>query len=102
MNTPFIDFKATEISPEKQERYFVEPNHIQKLISPKASLIIGERGSGKTTILRHLEKEFNHSEKYDYLGIYYRFETAHTKALSNQKCRMLRIYWLFRKLWQPY
>lgn len=83
MNTPFIDFKATEISPEKQERYFVEPNHIQKLISPKASLIIGERGSGKTTILRHLEKEFNRSEKYDYLGIYYRFETAHTKALSN-------------------
>ena len=83
MNTPFIDFKATEISPEKRVSYFVEPKHIQKLISPKASFVIGERGSGKTTILQHLEKVFNQSEKLEYLGIYYRFETAHTKALTN-------------------
>lgn len=83
MNTPFIDFKAPEITPEKQVLYFVEPGHISKLISPKASFIIGERGSGKTTILQHLEKLFNQAEKLDYVGVYYRFETAHTKALNN-------------------
>lgn len=83
MNTPFIDFKAPEISPEKQRCFFVEPDYISKLISPKASLVFGERGSGKTTILRYLEKTFNHSENLDYIGIYYRFETAYVKALNN-------------------
>lgn len=83
MNTPFTDFKATEISPEKQNSYFVEPKHLKKLISPKASIIFGERGSGKTTILRHLEKSFNQSRQFKYIGIYYRFETAHAKGMSN-------------------
>lgn len=83
MNTPFTDFKTAEITPEKQKSYFVEPKHIDKLISPKASWISGERGSGKTTILRHLEKRFNSSEKMEYIGIYYRFETANVTALNN-------------------
>lgn len=83
MNTPFTDFKTAEISPEKQKSYFVEPNHIDKLISQKASWISGERGSGKTTILRHLQKTFNSSEKLEYIGIYYRFETANVTALNN-------------------
>lgn len=85
MNTPFIDFKATEISARKQNIYFVEPQHIGKLISPKASMITGERGSGKTTILRHLEKTFNSSENLEYIGVYYRFETAYVKSLNNPK-----------------
>lgn len=83
MNTPFIDFKATEIAPEKQTCFFVEPRYIKGVISPKASVIIGERGSGKTTLLRHLEKLFNHSANLEYIGIYYRFETAYVKALNN-------------------
>lgn len=83
MNTPFVDFKATEISPEKQTSYFVEPKYIEKIVSPKASLIFGERGSGKTTILRHLEKTFNDSGSFEYIGVYYRFETAYVKALNN-------------------
>lgn len=83
MSTPFIDFKAVEITPERQNRYFVKPDYIEKLISPKASLIIGERGSGKTTLLRSLEKLFNESESLEYVGIYYRFETAYVKALNN-------------------
>lgn len=85
MNTPFIDFKATEISPEKQKCFFVEPKYINKLISTKASIITGERGSGKTTILRHLEKMFNQSDELDYIGIYYRFETAYVKALFSSE-----------------
>ena len=83
MNTPFIDFKATEITPEKQKCFFVKPKYINRVISPKASMIIGERGSGKTTLLKHLEKTFNHSTDLEYIGIYYRFETAYVKALNN-------------------
>lgn len=58
MSTPFIDFKAVEITPEKQNRYFVEPDYIGKLISPKASLIIGERGSGKNYAIKIFRKIF--------------------------------------------
>lgn len=83
MNTPFIDFKATEITPEKQSCYFVKPKYISRLVSQKASLVFGERGSGKTTILRYLEKTFNNSETFEYIGAYYRFETAYVKALNN-------------------
>lgn len=83
MNTPFVDFKAPEISPEKQKCFFVEPRYIKRVISSNASMIIGERGSGKTTLLKHLEKNFNHSENFEYVGVYYRFETAYVKALNN-------------------
>ncbi len=83
MNTPFIDFKAPEIAPEKQKQFFVEPKHIKRIISPKASVIIGERGSGKTTLLCHLEKTFNYLEDFEYIGLYYRFETANVKALNS-------------------
>lgn len=83
MNTPFVDFKAPEIEPEKQKYFFVEPDYLNKIISPKASLIFGERGSGKTTILKHLEKAFNKSRDLKYVGVYYRFETAYVKALNN-------------------
>lgn len=83
MNTPFTDFKTAEITPEKQKSYFVEPKYIDKLISQKAAWISGERGSGKTTILRYLEKTFNSSEDMKYIGIYYRFETANVMALNN-------------------
>lgn len=95
MNTPFTDFKTAEISPEKQKSYFVEPKHIDKLISQKASWISGERGSGKTTILRHLEKTFNSSEKMGYIGIYYRFETANVTALNNPEWPVNRNVMMF-------
>ena len=78
MNTPFVDFKATEISPEKQTSYFVEPKYIKKIVSPKASLIFGERGSGKTTILRHLEKTFNDSGSFEYIARLYKILISHS------------------------
>ena len=83
MNSPFTDIKAQEIPPEKQGKFFVTPKHIEKLISSKAMFIQGERGSGKTTILRHLEEKFNHSEDLKYMAVYFRFETAYMKSLNN-------------------
>lgn len=84
MNTPFVDVLAQEIPPEKQEKFFVKPPHIDRLISPKSAIIIGERGCGKTTVLKYLEECFNKPEKeFEYIGIYHRFETARYKALVN-------------------
>ena len=84
MNTPFVDVLAQEIPPEKQEKLFVKPPHIDRLISPKSAIVIGERGCGKTTVLKYLEEYFNKSEKeFEYIGIYHRFETARCRALVN-------------------
>lgn len=84
MITPFNNLQATEISTELQKVYFVEPKHMNQLITNNAMFISGERGSGKTTILRHLEKLFNQNPAHEYLGVYFRFETAYMRSLYNQ------------------
>ncbi len=85
MTGPFTDYKATEISEYKQTQFFVKPAHIDKLYSARASFIFGERGSGKTTILRYLENSFNESKEHKWLAAYFRFETANMKSLYNEK-----------------
>ena len=88
MKTPFRDFKATEIPPDLQEKYFVKPRHIDLLISDKSTFIYGERGSGKTTALRYLEKHFNLEKSSEYVGVYFRFESSYMKSLFNQDISM--------------
>lgn len=88
MKTPFRDFKATEIPPDLQEKYFVKPQHIDLLISDKSTFIYGERGSGKTTALRYLEKYFNLEKSSEYVGVYFRFESSYMKSLFNQDISM--------------
>lgn len=56
MRCPFSDYKAPEISEENQKYYFVKPQYFSKLLDTHASFIFGERGSGKTTILKYLER----------------------------------------------
>ncbi len=85
MKGPFSDYKVTEISPDIQEDFFVEPKNISILKTAKASFIYGERGSGKTTILKHLEKVFLEDEEHRFLGVYFRFETANMRSLYTDK-----------------
>ncbi len=84
MITPFKDMRATDISPELQIEYFIEPKYINKLINGNTQFIVGERGSGKTTILGHLENMFNQDEAHDHVAVYFRFEIARMKSLYNQ------------------
>jgi len=85
MTGPFTAYKAPEVEQDKQTHFFVKPAHIDKLYSPRASFIFGERGSGKTTILRYLEKSFNENQDHRWLAAYFRFETANMKSFYNQK-----------------
>ncbi len=85
MTGPFSDYKATEIPPDMQESLFVEPKYISKLMTTQTSFIFGERGSGKTTILKYLEKVFLQDTQHDFLGVYFRFETANMRSLYSKK-----------------
>lgn len=84
MMGPFKDFNAKEIPSEKREAFFVSPKYIQRLYSG-TSFIVGERGSGKTTILRYLESLFNKDPSFHMVAVYYRFETAYMKSLYNKR-----------------
>lgn len=81
MRCPFSDYKAPEISERNQKYYFVQPKYFDKLLDPHASFIFGERGSGKTTILKFLEREMNQAYGDKWLAFYYRFETSSMKSL---------------------
>jgi hypothetical protein len=81
MRCPFSDYKAPEISEGNQKYYFVQPKYFSKLLDTHASFIFGERGSGKTTILKFLEREMNQSHGERWLAFYYRFETSSMKSL---------------------
>lgn len=85
MRCPFSDYKAPEISEENQKYYFVEPKYFGKLLDPHASFIFGERGSGKTTILRYMEREMNTSQNEKWIAFYYRFETSGMRSLYNER-----------------
>lgn len=84
MITPFKDMKAPDIDPSLQAEYFIEPKYLSKLINGNTQFIVGERGSGKTTILKHMEYMFNHDELHEHLAIYFRFEITRMKSLYNQ------------------
>lgn len=84
MNTPFMELKATEMSLEEQKKLYVRPTYFEKLYRAGASCIIGERGSGKTTALRHLEYEINEERQLNGIAVYYRFETAVMRSMLNK------------------
>lgn len=82
---PFDDFKAQELTEDKQNAFFVKPKHVMKLYSYGTCFIVGERGSGKTTILRHLEQTFDEHREHNKIAVYYRFETSYMKSLYNRR-----------------
>lgn len=62
METPFAEYKATELSLEQLQEYFVEPRYISRMYSNNVSFIIGQRGTGKTTLLKHLCSSYNRND----------------------------------------
>lgn len=84
METPFAEYKATELSHEKLEGYFVEPRYISKLYPNNVSFIIGQRGTGKTTLLKHLSTSYNQDcpNNKKRIGVYYRFDVNKMHSFS--------------------
>lgn len=86
MKGPFFDYKIQEESDSVQRDCFVEPVHLDRLLDNyHTSFIFGERGSGKTTILKYLERKMNEELSETWVAFYYRFETATMKSMYNAR-----------------
>lgn len=85
MNTPFSEYKATELPRERLNQYFVEPRYIEKMYSNDVAFIIGQRGTGKTTMLKYLCEKYNNAiTETKRIGIYYRFDVNKMHSFSGQ------------------
>ena len=84
MESPFAEYKATELTSERLSGYFVEPRYINKMYTNNVSFVIGQRGSGKTTLLKHLCSSYNKNDGLpkQRLGIYYRFDINKMHSFS--------------------
>lgn len=75
MQNPFSDFKTNEMPIEKIQELFIPPRHIERIYTPNATFITGQRGSGKTMFMRYVENNPMISDgKVKFLGVYYRFD----------------------------
>lgn len=75
MQNPFSDFKTNEMPIEKIQELFTPPCHIERIYTPNATFITGQRGSGKTMFMRYVENNPRISDgKVEYIGVYYRFD----------------------------
>ena len=82
---PLDDWQPSEVKT-------VEPKYISKLYPNNVSFIIGQRGTGKTTLLKHLSASYNQdcATYKKRIGVYYRFDVnkMHSfsgAALSNEE-----------------
>ena len=88
----FGSYKAEWLN-EKIFQFFAAPSYFNALKSPRPCVLMGGRGTGKTTVLRGLSYEgqyaLNHNDikefdKNKYIGIYYRANTNHVHAFSGR------------------
>ncbi len=76
MQTPFTDLKATELSEQKIDKLFVPPKNIERLYTPNATFVEGQRGTGKTMLMRWIggHPRYDGSGNIQFLGVYLRFD----------------------------
>lgn len=82
---PFKSYRA-ELTPEEFFQYFVEPHYMQNLIGSMPVIIKGERGTGKTTLLKYLTY-YNQKNIYkdsfsdiEYVGVYWKVDINYVSA----------------------
>lgn len=75
MQNPFSDFKTNEMSIEKIEEFFTPPRNFDRIYTPNAMFITGQRGSGKTMFMRYVEnRPVVEDNRVKYVGVYLRFD----------------------------
>ena len=84
IDSPFSEYKATELPQDKINQFFVQPKYIAKMFNNSVSFIIGQRGTGKTTLLKYLCSSYNQNDgkEKERLGVYYRFDINKMHSFS--------------------
>lgn len=92
----FGSYKAEWLN-EKIYQFFAAPSYFNALKSPRPCVLMGGRGTGKTTVLRGLSyegqyalcgKDIEEFDKNQYIGIYYRANTNHVRAFCGRGIEM--------------
>jgi hypothetical protein len=87
---PFGSYRAEWLRDEIF-RLFTEPSYFPELKAPRPCILVGGRGTGKTTVLRCLSYEGRHAlngarnaeiPQWDYYGFYYRVNTNRVTAFQ--------------------
>lgn len=88
----FGSYKAEWLN-EKIFHFFATPSYFTALKSNRPCVLIGGRGTGKTTVLRGLSyqgqyalnhDDINEFDKNNYIGVYFRCDTNHVHAFSGK------------------
>ena len=88
----FGSYKAEWLN-EKIFQFFAAPSYFNALKSPRPCVLMGGRGTGKTTVLRGLSYEGQYAlnnydikefDKNEFIGIYYRANTNHVRSFSGR------------------
>ena len=87
LTNPFSGFRS-EVTIENIHEYFVKPYFFENVTKDRLPVIVeGERGTGKTTLLKRLSHEFNYTDYFngiiDYWGIYHKFDKNLVSAFDN-------------------
>jgi hypothetical protein len=67
---------------------FTKPSYWPELLSTRPCLLVGGRGTGKTTVLRGMSYEGQHHinpdsyDSWEYVGVYWRFDTSVVQAFK--------------------
>lgn len=88
----FGSYKAEWLN-ERIFRFFAEPSYFNALKSYRPCVLIGGRGTGKTTVLRGLSyqgqfalnhDDINQFDENQFIGIYFRCDTNHVHAFQDK------------------
>lgn len=88
----FGSYKAEWLN-EKIFQFFAAPSYFTALKSNRPCVLIGGRGTGKTTVLRGLSYQGQYAlnshditrfDENNYIGVYFRCDTNHVHAFSGK------------------
>lgn len=84
----FGSYRAENLSKVKLAELYTAPSYFPELLKAIPCFLEGGRGTGKTTVLKHLSYEFKSTGQAEspFHGLYHKFETSEVNAFQGIDC----------------